>query len=116
MRIFLICPVRGHDPSETQELVEKIEQQGHEVYWPHRDTNQVDSCGLRICEDNRRAIEAADEVVVVWNGESQGCLFDLGMAFALRKPILIEDVPPATRGKSFQNMIRAWEVAGPEET
>jgi hypothetical protein len=112
MKIFLICPVRGvtEDYKVWQEnLVTQIEACGDEVHWPPRDTDQVDDIGLRICSDNRQAIEQADMIYVVWDGKSQGCLFDLGMAFAMRKQIHIIALPELTDGKSYQNMITAWE-------
>lgn len=106
---FLICPVRGHSPEETAALVARLEGEGWYVHWPPRDTNQDDATGLRICQDNRAAIEQAERIFVVWDGQSQGCLFDLGMAFAMRKPITCLSLPATTDGKSFQNMMRAWE-------
>lgn len=108
MRSFLICPVRGVPAEHSAGIVADIENRGFTVHWPHRDTDQNDDTGLRICSDNRSAIEAADVIHVVWDGESQGCLFDLGMAFALGKRIEVVDMPPASEGKSFQNMARAW--------
>ena len=108
-RAFLICPVRGHDKSETAAIVSKLERDGWQVHWPPRDTSQHDALGYRICEDNRRAIAEADRVFVIWDGKSQGCLFDLGMAFAMNKRVIALELPPRTPGKSFQNMVRAWE-------
>jgi nucleoside 2-deoxyribosyltransferase len=108
---FLICPVRGVAPEESRRYVERLEADGWTVYWPHRDTDQADEIGLRICEDNRSAIEKADCVHLIWDGKSQGCLFDLGMAFAMRKPVIPLTLPEPTDGKSFQNMVRAWEAA-----
>ena len=107
-KTFLICPVRGHKPEETALIVEKLEEE-YEVHWPPRDTNQNDKTGLNICFDNRRAIRNADIVHVVWDGKSQGCLFDLGMAFDMQKPIRCISLPSESEGKSFQNMIRAWQ-------
>jgi nucleoside 2-deoxyribosyltransferase len=110
---FLICPVRGADPNATKAVVDLYEHKGHKVHWPPRDTDQIDSTGFRICKDNRKAVEAADKILVVWDGKSQGGLFDLGMAFALRKEIEIVSIPPLTEGKSFQNMVTKWETEGP---
>jgi hypothetical protein len=117
MNIFLICPVRNITPEyqegiETQ--VKQLESEGHKVYWPARDTNQQDTIGLRICKDNRLAIAHADIVYVIWDGKSQGCLFDLGIAFALRKKIrpVVGYFPTLTFGKSFQNMVYDWEERG----
>ena len=107
---FLICPVRGVDPKETEDIVKKIENNGtRKVHWPHRDTNQDDPIGFNICTQNKEAIKSADKVHVVWDEKSQGCLFDLGMAFAMDKKIVIEDIPEETSQKSFQNMMRYWE-------
>lgn len=108
MKTFLICPVRGHDPNEAAGVVGNLEAEGWEVHYPPRDTNQDDPTGLRICEDNLRAIRRADVVHIIWDGKSQGCLFDLGMAFALGKRVYVVELPVSTPGKSFQNMIRAW--------
>ncbi|WP_271024950.1 nucleoside 2-deoxyribosyltransferase [Rhizobium sp. RCAM05973] len=108
MKTFLICPVRGQDPAVTKTFVDRLEAEGFSVHWPPRDTDQVDQVGLRICRDNADVIEAADVVHIVWDGVSQGCLFDLGVAFALGKTIIPLQLPAPTDGKSFQNMITAW--------
>jgi len=116
MRAYLICPVRGHDPSETADIVADLESQGWDVYWPHRDTDQDDPVGLKICEQNRRGIEESDAVFLMFDLDSRGSLFDLGMAFALRKPLTIISAPPPDPNvKSFTVMIQAWE-AGAEDT
>ena len=114
MRTFLICPVRGHALRETEEIVERLEADGWAVYWPPRDTGQDDPTGLRICADNRDAIMRADVVHIVWDGISQGCLFDLGVAFALDKRVVPVRLPVPSDGKSFQNMVRAWAAKGGE--
>jgi nucleoside 2-deoxyribosyltransferase len=108
MKTFLICPVRGHDQSETEAIVKKLESEGWQVHWPPRDTNQNDPTGLAICNDNCSAIAAADAVHIIWDGKSQGSLFDLGCAFALQKKVIPIELPPPTEGKSFQNMVREW--------
>jgi len=107
-RTFLICPVRGHDMAETEALVAKLESEGWDVYWPPRDTPQDDPTGYNICRANEAAIRSRPYVHLTWNGESQGCLFDLGMAFALGKTVLPIQMPPPTPGKSFQNMVTEW--------
>ena len=107
-KTFLICPVRGWHPKAHAAVVEKLEAEGYEVHWPPRDTDQSDPIGLRICADNSNAIQRADVVHVLWDGQSQGCLFDLGVAFAHGKKVIPVDLPPPTEGKSFQNMVRAW--------
>lgn len=114
--IFLICPVRN--ATETQkakmaEYINALEDHGNTVYYPARDTNQTDDTGLRICKDNRAEIIKADEVHVFWDKTSTGSHFDIGMAFALNKPIILanKDEIERTEGKSYNNMILAWESA-----
>lgn len=104
---FLISPVRGVDQAQNKATVEMLERQGFKVHWPHRDTNQNDGVGLRICLDNLAAIKESEYVHVIWDGKSHGCLFDAGMAFALGKKIVPLNLPEETDHKSFQNMLRA---------
>jgi len=107
-RFFLICPVRNQD-QETRSLLEELAE-NPQVYYPARDTNQVDPTGgLRICADNRLMIESAETIWFVWDGLSQGSIFDLGMAFALAKPIKPIKLPPATSEPSFQNFVLEYE-------
>ncbi len=108
MKTFLICPVRGHEMAETEKTVGQLEVWFDNVHWPPRDTDQNDNTGYRICLDNLQAIRDADVVHIIWDGKSQGCLFDLGMAFALGKKIVILSLPDFTEGKSFQNMVKEW--------
>lgn len=115
MNIFLIAPVRGISENYRDGVaaqVAQLEALGNEVYWPMRDTTQQDPTGYRICQDNLAAIKAADAVFVMWDGNSQGCLFDLGMTFALGKPVRGIDLPRMSRHKSFQNMVYDWEERG----
>ena len=108
-KTFLICPIRGVGQSDNMVFVAQLEAYGYEVYYPARDTDQEDETGIHICFDNESAIRQADYVHFVWDGKSQGCLFDLGMAFAMRKKIIVLHTPPPSEGKSFQNMVREYE-------
>ncbi len=106
-KMFLICPVRGRDLKELEPLVKKLEAD-YVVHFPPRDTDQVDDTGYRICVDNLKAIENADVVGIVWDGKSQGCLFDAGMAFALHKKVIAISLPELLGAKSFQDMFSKW--------
>jgi len=112
-RTFLICPVRRVDLAETAGVVARLESEGWQVHWPPRDTNQDDPHGLQICRDNLAAIYSANCVHFIWDGKSQGCLFDLGMAFALHKRIVPVQMPELTPHKSFQNMVKQWSKGTP---
>jgi len=108
-KCFLICPVRGHDMSETEDVVANLEANGWAVHWPPRDTDQ-NADELNICEENKRAIESADQVFIIWDENSKGSHFDLGMAFALSKPISVLDIVACEEGKSFAKMLKRWRV------
>lgn len=113
MKIFLISPVRRISKKERElikKYVEKLEKEGHQVYWPIRDTNQADPIGLRICKDNRKAIKEANEIHIWWSENSRGSLFDFGMAFMAqlfmpeKKFVLVNEVK-TTPEKSFSNVL-----------
>lgn len=113
MKIFLICPVRNATEDQKTAMnnyITSMENNGNKVYYPARDTNQIDSIGFRICNDNKMAIFDADEVHIFWDKDSKGSLFDLGMAFALDKPLRIVNLESIemTKTKSFTNMIKYW--------
>lgn len=119
-RVFLICPVRNATPEQAQRMndyVSKLETSGTKVHYPARDTMQVDVTGYWICNDNTQAIRGADEVHIFWDPQSTGSLFDLGAAFALKKPLTIVNVEDLVRteGKSFTNMILRWALASTED-
>ena len=109
-RMFIICTVRGASEEYRKKLEDYVaekEAEGWDVHLPHRDTNQSGT-GWEICSQNARAIAMADEVHIFYNPDSQGTHFDMGMAFAYgRKLVLAEPLDP-TEGKSFKNMLREW--------
>ena len=112
MEIFIICSVRGMEESYRQKLenyVNDLEGGGHIVHLPHRDTDQTNN-GLSICHENMTAIKHSNEVHIFYNKESQGTHFDMGVAFALNKRIVIIENEPLTEGKSYQRMLVEWEA------
>jgi len=107
--IFIICSVRGATPEYRQKLEEYTREleKHHPVYLPHRDTDQAKS-GLAICSANATAIQMADEVHVFYSPDSQGTHFDMGVAFALKKPIKVVETGEIPEGKSFARMLTEW--------
>jgi nucleoside 2-deoxyribosyltransferase len=108
-KVFLIHPVRNITPEfedSVRATVEQLRREGKEVYDPAESTDQNGS-SIEICRQNREAISHADYVAFMWDGQSQGCLFDLGMAFAMGKKVraVIGCTPPMSRHKSFQNLV-----------
>lgn len=110
MNIYIICSVRNAS-KETRDKLEAytlfLEKQGHTVHLPHRDTNQTGK-GIEICTENCNATLVADEIHVFYDKNSTGSHFDLGMAFALNKKIVIIENGELTEGKSFPRMLTEW--------
>jgi len=108
--VFIICPVRNltdHEKRIIENYISNLEREGYNVHYPPRDTNQKDPIGLNITTENREAIKNSDRIDIYWNPKSSGSLFDLGMAFAYKKPIKLineNDVLP-TEKKSFENVL-----------
>jgi nucleoside 2-deoxyribosyltransferase len=110
--IFIICTVRSATPEYVQVLEEyakQLEKDGNIVYLPHRDTDQTAS-GLEICKQNATAIAAADEVHIFYNSKSQGTHFDMGVAFALGKRIVVIENETYGEGKSYSRMLMEWQA------
>ncbi|MFA4971832.1 MAG: nucleoside 2-deoxyribosyltransferase [bacterium] len=108
MRIYIICPVRkanAEDIVEQKRVVGRLRVDGHAVYWPPEDAPQEDPTGLAIVESECEAIRDADIVCVLQWRETQGQVFDLGMAVALGKPILVVKPPETTEHKSYANVL-----------
>jgi hypothetical protein len=109
-KMFIICKVRNADEEykrSLEEFVKDLEENGYKVHLPHRDTNQ-EARGFDICLQNKQAIQDADEIAVFYSSDSQGIHFDLGMAFALNKKIIILKNELFDENKSFPRMIWEW--------
>jgi nucleoside 2-deoxyribosyltransferase len=91
-RVFIIGPVRNMTDVEQSVIanyISGLKQANVEVYYPPVNTDQSDPRGIKICKQNREGIRESQEVIIYWNGKSEGSAFDYGMALALRKPILL---------------------------
>ena len=111
MNVFIIGAVRDASPEFKLSLelhVKELEQNGHKVHLPHRDTKQ-DAKGIDICRQNIQAIKDADEVHLFYRPDSQGSHFDMGVAFALNKPLKVISCPSYGEGKSFPRMVHEWQ-------
>jgi len=90
--IFLICPVRNateKEKADLHKLINLYEQSGYHVHYPERNTNQnpvvngINTGGFNICAENAKAIAEAQTVVVFYNKQSTGSMFDLGVTYQL---------------------------------
>ena len=110
MRIFIICSVRKADMEEAsrqEEYVRRLEDAGHIVHYPPRNTDQ-EARGIDICRQNVAAIIAADEIHVFYSPDSQGTHFDLGCAFTLGKKLVVVESISYGPGKGYPRMIDKW--------
>lgn len=113
--IFLICPVRNATEEQIKRMrdyISKVKANGDNIYYPNDDNafEHTDDVGYIICDENRRALLQADEIHIFWDKTSSGSLFDLGMAFASNKKLIIVNAEELeiTPHKSFSNMINEW--------
>jgi nucleoside 2-deoxyribosyltransferase len=113
MRIYLICSVRDASDEQlafTKKYAEDLRSNGHTVFYPPEDAQQDDETGWAIVTAEREAIEQADRIDVIWDVNSKGSHFDLGMAFALRKPIKRVSIhEPDSDHKSYWKVMGIWE-------
>lgn len=110
-KIYIICSVRGATEEERDRLESYttiLENQGHSVHLPHRDTEQ-EATGLAICTQNVQAITEADEVHIFYTSKSTGSHFDMGAAFVLNKDIRVIQNEKYGEGKSFPRMLTEWQ-------
>ena len=120
MKIYILCPVRNitsKQKKEIEDYVEYLEKEkqhpmgnyefdGDIVHYPPRDVNQDDETGINICTKHLKAMKECDEVHIFWDRESSGSHFDLGMAFALgKKIVLVKHYQQREKHKSYLNVI-----------
>jgi nucleoside 2-deoxyribosyltransferase len=108
--VFIICSVRGASEeyrAKLESYVSELERKNIEVHLPHRDSNQKARV-IEICEENADAIRNADEVHIFYSSSSQGTHFDMGVAFAYNKRLIVVENEIYREGKNFSGMIEEW--------
>lgn len=101
MKIGIIGSTAYQDRMKKLQLYLMSEK--HEVQMPAFD-GHPEWDELEICENNRKMIEWAEVVYIIWDQRSMGTVFDFGMCFALRKPIVIQYLEP----KTFAGVMRRY--------
>jgi len=79
-KIYILCPVSMANDKireELQSYVSFMEDQGFEVYYPARDTEQG-ATPMEICRQNFKAIREADRVDIFYSDKSLGSHLDIG--------------------------------------
>jgi nucleoside 2-deoxyribosyltransferase len=109
MKYYAICPVTRATSEQIalmMDVIAGLREEGHHVHFPPTDVDQNCPTGLSICEAHLKAMVECDSVLLFYDETSGGSKFDLGMAYALNKPIIplfkFGDVP---EGKSYWAMI-----------
>lgn len=116
VKVFFITPRHaGRYMQEMEAYVNELEKTRHVVYWPLRDddgackTDDVIAMRRHIAQ-----IGTADEVHVWYYDLSQSVMFALGIAAALRKPVVVKDGPGRRNEMSrLRRVVGRWdEVIG----
>jgi hypothetical protein len=92
-KIFLICPVRNATPEQKKWIEDYVVEKHSEhfiIHAPHLHTVQRDLFGgYGICIQNAEAVASSSEIDIYYDQESTGSVFDLGVAYALQKPLKV---------------------------
>ena len=92
-KIFLICPVRNATEEQRKWIenfvIEKY-REGYLIHAPHLHTRQTDLFGgYAICKQNAEAVATSGEIDIYYDQSSTGSVFDLGVAYALHKKLVV---------------------------
>lgn len=109
MSIITIIGSTGYQ-DKVKKHAEELREEGHEVLIPAFDS-KPDYNELEICAYNKELIRRASEVHVIWDARSNGTIFDLGMAFAMNKPIKIIHL----NEKTIVGFTKQYEKRGPSK-
>ena len=87
--------------SRTRKIMEIL------FFYPKRDAPQNDKTGYNIVKSEVDAIKECDEVHIFWDVKSYGSHFDLGVAIALNKKlVLIHNFTKDIKNKSYLKVIK----------
>lgn len=113
-KIFLICPVRNAT-SEQKQWIENFVQEktndGYTIHAPHLHTRQTDLFGgYAICTQNAQAVASSSEVDIYYDQNSTGSVFDLGVCYALGKPLKLLNGEEITLrdADSIDRIVKNW--------
>lgn len=112
MNIYLILPLNEKEEINPllSEYISELEFQGDTVSYMEKVAEEGDENGYKTCQNALREMTKSDEVHIFWSEDSANMFFELGMAFALKKDIILinpEDIEPNDE-VSFENMICYW--------
>lgn len=113
-KIFLICPVRNATIEQRKWIEDFVEEKYNEgciIHAPHLHTRQEDLFGgYAICKQNAEAVASSEEVDIYYDQTSTGSVFDLGVSYALHKPLIVlnsEEIE-FNNDDLIDNIIKSW--------
>lgn len=113
-KIFLICPVRRATPEQKkffEYFVTMKNGEGYIIHAPHLHTWQKDVFGgYSICLQNAQAVASSTEVDMYYDQLSTDSVFDLGVAYALHKPLFLLNEAEITFNQDdmVDRMVENW--------
>ena len=113
-KIFLICPVRNATEEQKkwiENFVLEKYNDGYTIHAPHLHTRQTDMFGgYSICLQNAKAVAESSEIDIYYDQKSTGSVFDLGVSYALGKPLklLNKDEIVFDNNDSIDNLVKNW--------
>ncbi len=117
-KIFLICPVRNASEEQKQwieNLVKQKTEEGYIIHAPHLHTRQTDMFGgYAICKQNADAMASSSEVDMLYDSSSTGSAFDLGVAYALHKPLkVLNEEVLSSKNDDLITIVCSWPFNEP---
>ncbi len=113
-KIFLICPVRNANNEQRKWIEDYVANRldaGYIIHAPHLHTRQTDLFGgYAICKQNAEAVASSSEVVIYYDQSSTGSVFDLGVSYALNKPLVLLNKNEIVFDDNdfIDNIIKSW--------
>ena len=113
-KIFLICPVRNATEEQRKWIENFVSEkcnEGYTIHAPHLHTRQKDLFGgYAICVQNAEAVASSEEIDIYYDQSSTGSVFDLGVAYALYKPlkVLNKEKIEFNENDSIDNLVKTW--------
>lgn len=110
MFIAIIAPflnLNQEKKNRYENYAARLEEEGNSVHLACRDTNMKAS-SIEICMRNSKRIQQAEEVHIFYESDRVEVHFDIGIAFAHNKKIVVVDSCRRSDGPSFQNLLAEW--------
>jgi len=111
MKVFVIYPTKNCDSEMKKRIkvaIKRLEDSDMKVYTSIANIAQDGGCCWDTYSTVLSTMADVDVVCVAWNDKNQNVLFELGIAFALKKPIVLLPECFSASNKSLINMIKHW--------